>query len=36
MCPVRWLEVYVGSTRAINRGQFGVDDDEDEQMIADQ
>ena len=33
-CPVRFLEVDVGSPRPINRGQFGVDGDEDRQMIA--
>ena len=33
-CPVRFLEVDVGSTRPINRGQFGVDGDDDGQMIA--
>ena len=35
-CPVRFLEVDVGSPRPINRGQFGVDCDEDGQMIAGQ
>ena len=35
-CPVRLLEVDVGSSRPINRGQFGVDGDEDGQMIAGQ
>ena len=35
-CPDRFLEVDVGSTRLINRGQFGVDGDEDGQMIAGQ
>ena len=35
-CPVRFLEVDVGSTRPNNRGQFGVDGDEDGQMIAGQ
>ena len=34
--PVRFLEVDVGSPRPINRGQFGVDGDEDGQMIASQ
>ena len=33
-CPVRFLEVDVGSPRPIYHGQVGVDDDEDEQMIA--
>ena len=33
-CPVRFLEVDVGSPRPYNRGQFGVDGDEDGQMIA--
>ena len=32
-CPVRLLEVDVGSPRPINRGQFRVDGDEDGQMI---
>ena len=36
MCPVGFLEVDVGSTRPINRGQFGVDGDEDGQMITGQ
>ena len=35
-CPVRILDVDVGSPRPINRGQFGVDGDEDVQMIAGQ
>ena len=35
-CPVRFLEVDVGTPRPINRGQFGVDGDEDGQMIAGQ
>ena len=35
-CPVRFLEVDVGSTRPINRGQFGVEGDEDRQMTDDQ
>ena len=35
-CPVRFLEVDVGSPRPINRGQFGVDGDVDGQMIAGQ
>ena len=35
-CPVRFLEVDAGSPRPINRGQFGVDDDDDGQMIAGQ
>ena len=35
-CPVRFLEVDVGSLRPINHGQFGVDGDEDGQMIAGQ
>ena len=33
-CPVRFLEVDVGKPRLINRGQIGVDGDEDGQMIA--
>ena len=33
-CPVRFPEVDVGSPRPFNRGQFGVDCDEDGQMIA--
>ena len=33
MCPVRFLEVDVGSPRPINHGQFRVDCDEDGQMI---
>ena len=33
---VRFLEVDVGSPRPINRGQFGVDGDEDGQMMAGQ
>ena len=33
MCPVRFLEVDVGSPRPINHGQFGVDGDEDGQKI---
>ena len=33
-CQVRFLEVDVGSSRPINRGQLGVDGDEDGQMIA--
>ena len=33
-CPVRFLEVDVGSPGPINRGQFGVYGDEDGQMIA--
>ena len=32
--PVRFPEVDVGSPRPINRGQLGVDGDEDGQMIA--
>ena len=36
MCSVRFLEVDVGSPRPINRGQFGVDGDEDGQIIAGQ
>ena len=35
-CPVRFLEVDVGSPWPINRGQLGVDGDEDGQMIAGQ
>ena len=35
-CPVRFLEVDLGSPRPINRGQFGVDGDEEGQMIAGQ
>ena len=35
-CPIRFLEVDVGSPCPINRGQFGVDSDEDGQMIAGQ
>ena len=35
-CPVRFLEVDVGSPRPIKRGQFGVDGNEDGQMIAGQ
>ena len=35
-CPVRFLEVDVGMSRHINCGQFGVDGDEDGQMIAGQ
>ena len=35
-CPVRFLEVDVGSSRPINRGQFGVEGDEDGLMIAGQ
>ena len=35
-CPVRFIEVDVGLTRPFNRGQFGVDGDEDGQMIAGQ
>ena len=35
-CPVRFLEVDVGWPRPINRGQFGVDGDEDGKMIAGQ
>ena len=34
-CPVCFLEVDVGSLRPINRGQFGVDSDEDGHMNAD-
>ena len=36
MCPVRIPEVDVCSPRPINRGQVGVDGDEDGQMIAGQ
>ena len=35
-CPVRCLEIDVGSPRLVNRGQFGVDGDEEGQMIAGQ
>ena len=35
-CPVRILEVHVGSQRSIYRGQFGIDGDEDGQMFAGQ
>ena len=35
-CPVRFIEVDVGSQRPISRGQFGVNGDEDGQMIAGQ
>ena len=35
-CPVRFLEVDVGSPRPINHGVFGVAGDEDGQMIAGQ
>ena len=35
-CPVRFLEVDVGSPRPINHGQFRVDVDDDGQMIAGQ
>ena len=35
-CPDRFFEVDVGSPMPINRGQFGVDGDEDGQMIAGQ
>ena len=35
-CPVCFLEVYVGSPRHMNCGQFGADGDEDGQMIAGQ
>ena len=35
-CPVRFLEVDVGSTSPIIRGQFGVDGDDYWQMIAGQ
>ena len=33
-CPIRFLEVDVGSPWPINRGLFGVDGDEDGQVIA--
>ena len=36
LCPVRFLEVDVGSPRPNNRGLFGVDGDEDGQVIAGQ
>ena len=36
ICPVRFLEVDVGSPRSINRGQFEVDGDKDGQMFAGQ
>ena len=32
-CPVRFLEVDEGSPRPIRREQFGVDDDDDGQII---
>ena len=32
-CLDRFLEVFVGSTKPINRGQFGDDGDEDGQMM---
>ena len=35
-CPVRFHEIYVGSPRPNNRGQFGVDGDKDGQMIVGQ
>ena len=35
-CPARFHEVVVGSPRRIDRGQFGVDGDEDGQMVAGQ
>ena len=35
-CPVRFPKADVGSPRPINRGQFGVDCDEDGQIIAGQ
>ena len=35
-CPVRFIEVDLGSPRPINRGQLGVDGDEDGQMFAGQ
>ena len=35
-CPVRFLEVDVGSPMSIDRGLFDVDGDEDGQMIAGQ
>ena len=35
-CPVRFLEVDVGSPRPIHSGQFGVDGHEDGQIIAGQ
>ena len=34
--PVRFIDIVVGSPRTINRGKFGVDGDEDGQMIAGQ
>ena len=34
--PVQFLEVDVGSPRPINRGQYGVDGNEDGQMTAGQ
>ena len=34
--PVRFLEVDVGSPRPINRGQLGIDGDEDGKIIAGQ
>ena len=36
MCPARFLEVDVGSPRAINHRQFVFDGDEDGRMIAGQ
>ena len=35
-CPVRFLEVGIGSPRPINRGQIGVDGDDGGQKIAGQ
>ena len=35
-CPVRFLQVDVGSPRPINREQFGVDGDDDGRIIAGQ
>ena len=35
-CQVRFLQVDVGSPRPINREQFGVDGNEDGQLIAGQ
>ena len=35
-CPVRLIEVDFGSPMPINRGQFGVSGDDDDQMIAGQ
>ena len=34
ICPARFIKIDVGSSRPINRGQFGVNGDENGQMIA--